>query len=106
MIIEERLQRALERIYADPALTDALRDPEATVLLNWAQQQAQCLVAETDTLDEEVAWSWLNPRLRRLRRTVRRIAQHSGDAEVPLDAVRRRLSLLSALREEAVDDEN
>jgi hypothetical protein len=106
MIIEERLQRALERIYTDPALTDALRDPEAKVLLDWAQQQVQCLVAETDTLDEEIAWSWLSPRLRQLRRTVRRIARHSGDAEAPLDAVRRRLSLLAALKEEATGDEN
>jgi hypothetical protein len=105
MNADERLQRALERIYADPALTNALRDPEATVLLDWAQQQVTCLVAETASLDEKAAWAWLDPRLRRLRETVRRIAQHSGDADNPLTEVRRRISRLTTYQEEDNDDE-
>ncbi len=105
MTTEERLERALERIYADPALTNALRDPEATVLLDWAQQQVTCLVAETETLDEEAAWAWLTPRLRRLRDTVRRIAEHSSDADDPLTEVRRRISRLSTFHEEVENDE-
>jgi len=105
MTTEKRLQRALERIYADPALTNALRDPEATLLLDWAQQQVSCLVAETESLDEEAAWDWLNPRLRWLRATVRRIAQHSGATDDPLTEVQRRISRLSAHHEGDNDDE-
>jgi HAMP domain-containing protein len=100
MTSEARLQIALERIYADPALTDPLRDPEAQELLNWAQRQVQCLVAETASLDDEAAWAWLNPRLGKLRRTVRRIAEESAKAETPSEAVRRRLCLLSALQKD------
>mgnify|MGYP006285364315 CR=1 FL=1 len=101
----ERLELALARFYEDPALTNPLRDAEATVLLDWAQEQVRCLVAETEGLDEEAAWDRLNPRLRRLRRTVRRIAVHSADAAEPLVEVRRRISRLSTYQEEVKDDE-
>lgn len=105
MTIDQCLQIALERIFSDPALTNPLRDPEARVLLDWAQQQVQCLVAETEELDEEDAWAWLNPRLRTLRHAVRRIAQCSAEADDPMTAVKRRLSHMSALQEEDAHDE-
>jgi len=82
-----------------------LRDPEATVLLDWAQEQVKCLVAATAGLDEETAWAHLHPRLRTLRRTLRRIAEHSDDADDPLTEVRRRISRLSTFHEEVENDE-
>jgi dual specificity MAP kinase phosphatase len=90
--MEKRRQMAFERIAGDPMLTGDLTDAEAKILLDWADEEAQRLAAQTAGMDEDAAWSHLDPRLRDLRRTLRRIAKESADAENTAEALRQQLS--------------
>ncbi len=105
---EERCARAMERIIADPGLTNALTDGEARPLIAWAEERVRWLVRQTEGLDEEAAWAQLEPRLSILRRYVRRIAAESAGAPDPEAAVHATLGAhtaeLRAYFEEHTDD--
>jgi hypothetical protein len=81
--VQSRVQAAVERITADPALTEALAADEALTLLHWAEAEIERLVLETVNLDDEEAWEQLNPALHVLRRYVRRVANTSADTDDP-----------------------
>jgi protein-tyrosine phosphatase len=81
--VEAREQLAYERIMMDPNLTGDLMDEDATVLLDWAQDEVGRLVAETKGMDEDAAWEHLGPKLSQLRREIRKIAKRSAQADDP-----------------------
>lgn len=78
-----RVQVAIERVTADPALTEALADDEALTLLHWAETEIERLVLETVDMDDEEAWEHLNPALHALRRYIRHTANTSADTDDP-----------------------
>jgi len=81
--IQSRVQAAIERVTADPALTDALADDEALTLLHWAETEIERLVLETADMDDEEAWRHLNPVLHTLRRHIRETANTSAETDDP-----------------------
>jgi hypothetical protein len=81
--IQRRVQAAIERVTEDPALTEALADAEALILLHWAETEIERLVLETADMDDEEAWEQLTPALRVLRRYIRRTARTSADTDDP-----------------------
>lgn len=85
--MESRLQTAVERITGDPALTEALEDDAADVLLRWARAEVERLVLDTSALDDDAAWQILDPALHALRRYIRRAAKASADADDPVAAL-------------------
>jgi hypothetical protein len=69
---EDPIKPYIEQLYEDEALTDALTDQEAKVLLGWAEQQLRSLSplqAKPDKLDSAA---------RQLRRMIRTINQFMG----------------------------
>ncbi len=81
--IQSRVQAAIERITADPGLTAALADDEALTLLHWAETEIERLVLETVDMDDEEAWRYLDPALRKLRRYMRETANTSAETDDP-----------------------
>lgn len=81
--IQKRVQAAIERVTADPALTEALADDEALPLLHWAETEIERLVLETADIDDEEAWEQLTPALHALRRFIRQTANTSADTDDP-----------------------
>ena len=77
--MEARWQRAWEQIVGDPALTDALTDTEAQVLLEWARGEVTYLVDVTEELDDdELAAELLASPLQALRRHIRWVVRLSA----------------------------
>jgi hypothetical protein len=85
--LDSRAHRAFELIAEDAALTGALEDEAARVLLDWALDETQQLVAATQEMEECAAQAALAPKIRRLRRYVRRIARNSVNEDIPTDAL-------------------
>jgi len=85
--LDSRAHRAFELIAGDAALTGALPDEAAQVLLDWALDETQQLVAATQKMEERAAQVALAPKIRRLRRYVRRIARNSANEDNPTDAL-------------------
>lgn len=81
--IQNRVQAAIERITADPGLTAALADAEASTLLHWAEAEIERLVLETVDMDDDEARRHLDPALRQLRRYIRETANTSADTDDP-----------------------
>ena len=86
--MERRLERAFTRVAEDESLTADLRDPEARILLDWAQGEVLWLVVDTVELDDEAAWAVLGPKLQHLRRWLRQIAALSAASECPAEMLR------------------
>ncbi len=85
------IQKAYEQIMEDEMLTSDLMDAEATILLQWAEKEITRLVNETRGMDEETAWRTLAPKLRYLRRHLRKIARCSAKADDPKAALQANL---------------
>jgi protein-tyrosine phosphatase len=85
--LQERVQLACERIVEDPDLTSALTDEPATVLLRWAEDQAQQMALKTAGQDQESAWKTLDAELRPLRRKVRTMAEAAADSPDPVATI-------------------
>jgi hypothetical protein len=81
--IQNRVQTAIERVTADPALTETLADDEAITLLHWAETEIEWLVLETVDMDDEAAWQYLDPAMRKLRRFIRDTANTSAETDDP-----------------------
>lgn len=81
--IQSRVQAAIERVAADPALTEALDDADALTLLRWAETEIERLVLQTADIDDAAAWRYLDPALRALRRYIRHTANVSGETDDP-----------------------
>lgn len=83
--MEARWQRAWEQIVTDPALTDALTDTEARLLLEWARGEVTYLVGLTEELeDDELAAELLASPLRELRRHIQWAVKISAADPDPL----------------------
>ena len=85
--LNSRARHAFELIAGDAALTGALTDKAAQVLLDWALDEIQRLVAATREMEESAAQAALAPRIRHLRRYLRRIARNSANRDNPTDAL-------------------
>jgi len=66
--LESRAQRAFESIAEDAALTDALTDDAAKILLDWTLEETQRLAATTQEMENDAAQAALAPKLHHLRR--------------------------------------
>jgi uncharacterized protein (TIGR00730 family) len=73
MAIEERIQRAAERLLGNSSLTDNLNDPEANQLLDWGLAVSRRLVEKTAEMDDLQAEAYLDGVEKHLRRVMRRI---------------------------------
>ncbi|MEA3397888.1 MAG: hypothetical protein U9R05_10540 [Chloroflexota bacterium] len=86
--LDSRAHHAFELIAGDAALTGALTDEAAQVLLDWALDETQQLVAATQEMEECAAQAALAPKIRRLRCYLREIARNSADEDNPTGALR------------------
>jgi uncharacterized protein (TIGR00730 family) len=73
MAIEERIQRAAERLLENSSLTDSLNDSEANQLLDWSLKVSRQIVEKTAEMDDAQAEEFLYSPQKNLRRIMRRI---------------------------------
>ena len=85
--LNSRTRYAFELIAGDAALTGALTDEAAQVLLDWALDETQKLVSATQEMEERAAQAALTPKIRRLRRYLRSVARNSANKNIPTDAL-------------------
>ncbi len=74
---------AVERIAEDSSLTGDLADAEARVVLDWAQGEIRRLAAEMQSQDAGTLSTALSPKLRHLRRHIRRTVKLSAASDDP-----------------------
>ena len=71
--IKMRLERQIEGLYSNEALTSDLDDSSAKVLLDWAESRITEIVGRTADLDDDAAEKELYPKLKAVRRMARYI---------------------------------
>jgi hypothetical protein len=71
--IRKRLQREIEGLYGNEALTSDLDDPSARQFLNWAESRIRKIVEKTADLDDQSAEEAMYPKLKAVRRMARYI---------------------------------
>ncbi len=71
--IKMRLERQIEGLYSNEALTSDLDDSSAKVLLDWAESRITEIVGRTADLDDDAAEEELYPKLKAVRRMARYI---------------------------------
>ena len=81
--VEDWVQAAVERIAENPALTENLTDGAARVVLDWAQGEIRRLAIEARPQDAASASEVLRPKLRHLRRYIKRTAELSAVSDDP-----------------------
>lgn len=77
--MEKRLQREIEGLYGNEALTSNLDDSSAKVFLKWAEDRVRNIVDSTTDLDDEAADERMYPRLKAIRRMARYVNQAITD---------------------------
>jgi len=85
--LDSRERHAFELIAGDAALTGALTDKAAQVLLDWALDETQQWAAATREKEECAAQAVLAPNIRPLRSYLRRVARDNADEKNPTDAL-------------------
>lgn len=90
--VDARAQRAFERIAGDAALTGALTDDDARLLLQWAKAEIRDLVAATQDMADDEADAHISDELQALRGELRTIARQSARADSPTTAIKAQLS--------------
>ncbi len=73
--MEKRLQRQIEGLYGNEALTSHLDDSSAKEFLKWAEDRVRQIVQSTAEMDDETAEEAMYPRLKAIRRMARYINQ-------------------------------
>ncbi|MEJ2757143.1 MAG: hypothetical protein P8046_01560 [Anaerolineales bacterium] len=73
--MEKRLQREIEGLYGNEALTSDLDDSSAKVFLKWAEDRVRNIVDSTENLDDDAADDRMYPRLKAIRRMARYVNQ-------------------------------
>lgn len=73
--MENRLQREIEGLYGNEALTRDLDDDGAKVFLKWAEDRVRTIVQSTEDLDDTTAEEQMYPRLKAIRRMARYVNQ-------------------------------
>ena len=71
--IQERIQRAVESILENEALTADLDDAAAQILLDWGVNRARAIASETTEMNEAQAEEFMYPPMRALRKMLRNI---------------------------------
>ena len=99
--LDARAQRAFERIAGDAALTGALTDEDARLLLQWAKSEIRELVAATQDMADDEADDQISDQLQALRDELRAIARQSARADSPTAAVKAQLSARARSNERA-----
>ena len=79
--IQTRLQRAVESILENEALTADLDDEAAQVLLDWGVKQAQAIASETIEMDEAQAEEAIYHPMRALRKMLRYVNKWAVDPQ-------------------------
>lgn len=80
--IESRIQRAVEALLENEAITSNLDDIQADKFLKWAQARTQAIIKDTAGMDDLTAEETSYPRqkaLRRFARYLNRAAAGDGD---------------------------
>jgi hypothetical protein len=77
----ERTQRAVESLLENESLTSGLDDVAAQVLLNWGIDCVKTIVASTAELDAASLEDATYPRMRALRRLMRRVNKWAGQRD-------------------------
>lgn len=71
--IKKRLEREIEGLYGNEALTSDLDDSSARQFLNWAEDRIRKIVEKTAELDDQSAEETMYPKLKAVRRMARYI---------------------------------
>lgn len=71
--IKKRLEREIEGLYGNEALTSDLDDSSARQFLNWAEDRIRKIVEKTAELDDQSAEEAMYPKLKAVRRMARYI---------------------------------
>jgi hypothetical protein len=79
--IQERIQRAVESILENEALTADLDDQAAKVLLDWGVEQAQAITIETAELADDEAEEAMYQPMRALRKMLRSVNKWANDPQ-------------------------
>ena len=72
-VLADRTRRAVESLMENESLTSSLDDAAAEVLLEWGMTCARRIVSGTAGLDDTEAEDVMYPRMRALRRLMRRV---------------------------------
>ena len=96
------IQAAIERLYENERLTDALTDQPARLLLNWGEQRLKQLAASTT---DSAAFDQVAQQVQQVMRTVNRLA--ADRAELPeTDFIQRLLNLEDQAAEQMMAEIN
>lgn len=90
--LKKRLQREVEGIYGNEALTGDLDDNSAGVLLKWAEDRVRTIVQSTEEMDDAQAEQLMYPRLKALRRMARYINRALSSADSDPDWIEKVLN--------------
>ena len=71
--VRTRLEREIEGLYGNEALTSDLDDSSARMFLNWAENHIRKIVGTTAGLEDEAADEAMYPKLKAVRRMARYI---------------------------------
>ena len=71
--VRKRLEREIEGLYGNEALTSDLDDSSARMFLNWAENHIRKIVGTTAGLEDEAADEAMYPKLKAVRRMARYI---------------------------------
>ena len=88
--IKKRLERQIEGLHSNEALTSDLDDYSAKLFLNWAEGRIKEIVDRTADLDDESAEVVMYPKLkavRRMARYINRAASGQGDTDKLIDKI-------------------
>ena len=89
-VIRRRLEREVEGLYGNEALTEELDDSSAQIFLNWAENRVKSIVHQTAGMDDRTAEEAMYPRLRGLRRIsryVNRLVSGRGESAELVDKI-------------------
>lgn len=88
--IKKRLEKQIEGLYSNEALTGDLDDNSAKLFLKWAEGRIEEIVGRTADLDDESAEVDMYPKLKAVRRMARYINQATsgqGDIDEMIDKI-------------------
>jgi hypothetical protein len=88
--IKKRLERQIEGLHSNEALTSDLDDDSAKLFLNWAEGRIKEIVGRTAELDDESAEVDMYPKLkavRRMARYINRVARGQGENDELIDKI-------------------
>lgn len=93
--MDDRRQRAVERILGDVSLTDYLDDAQGHSLLDWGAKLARWQVVQTAVMSAEQAEAFIDEQVQAVRKVIRRINRLVGELpELAVDEIAERLGAI------------